>query len=238
MNDYKYNGEELDVFGKALNWKSYWVEKIRPHIGNNVLEVGAGIGATTIALKHVSFDSWLCIEPDSLLCEKIRERKNNGEIDCKVVILNCIASELPVNNKFDTILYIDVLEHIKNDREELDTAYKLLNKNGKIIILSPAHNYLYSQFDSKIGHFRRYNKRQLCDIVPIGMAIKQIDYMDSIGFFASLANKLILKQSDPTAAQIALWDRFMIPISRIIDPILFYMAGKSIIVVLQKEEEK
>jgi ubiquinone/menaquinone biosynthesis C-methylase UbiE len=237
MNEFKYSGEELDVFSKALNWKSYWVEKIRPHIGNDVLEVGAGIGSTTIALKHVSFDSWLCIEPDSLLCEKINQRKNAGEIDSKVIFSNCIASELPGNNKFDTILYIDVLEHIKNDREELNTAYKLLNKNGKIIILSPAHNYLYSQFDNKIGHFRRYNKKQLCDIVPIGMTIKQISYMDSVGFFASLANKLILKQSDPTTAQIALWDKIMIPISKIIDPILFNLAGKSILAILQKEEK-
>jgi ubiquinone/menaquinone biosynthesis C-methylase UbiE len=234
MNDFKYSGEELDVFGGAHNWKAYWVEKIRPHIGKNVLEVGAGIGATTVALKYTPHDSWLCVEPDPLLCDKIRQRKNAGEIASNVQILNCTALDLVGKNKFDTILYIDVLEHIENDSEELKIALKLLKVGGALIILSPAHNYLYSQFDKKIGHYRRYNKKELSEIIPSDMLIKQMQYMDSIGFFASVANKLILKQSDPTKAQVWFWDKVMVPLSRIFDPIIFNLAGKSILVICQK----
>jgi SAM-dependent methyltransferase len=235
MNDFKYSGEELDVFGGAHNWKSYWVEKIRSYIGKNVLEVGAGIGATTMALKNVPHDAWFCVEPDPLLCEKILERKSTGEIASNVRIQNCTALDLVGKNKFDTILYIDVLEHIENDREELEIALSLLNDGGVIIILSPAHNYLYSQFDKKIGHHRRYNKKELSKIIPSGMLIKQMLYMDSVGFFASLANKIILKQSDPTAAQVGVWDKVMVPLSRMIDPIILNLAGKSILAICQKK---
>lgn len=238
MNDFKYSGEELDVFGAAQNWKSYWVKKILPYIGKDVLEVGAGIGATTIALKHVAYDSWFCVEPDSSLYEKIIQRKTAGEIASKVEVLNCTAADLVDKNKFDTILYIDVLEHIKNDREELEVALSLLKEGGRIIILSPAHNFLYSPFDKKIGHYRRYNKKQLSDIIPSGMKIGVLHYMDSIGFFASLANRLILKQSDPSAAQVSLWDGYMVPLSKIIDPMLFNVAGKSILAVFQKKTLK
>jgi hypothetical protein len=235
MNDFKYSGEELDVFGGAHNWKSYWVEKIRPYIGKDVLEVGAGIGATTMALKNVPHDSWFCVEPDPVLCEKIIQKKSTGEIASNVKIQTCTALDLVGKKKFDTILYIDVLEHIENDREELKIGLSLLNDGGVIIILSPAHNYLYSPFDKKIGHYRRYNKKELTEIVPLDMLIKQMQYMDSVGFFASLANKLILKQSDPTKAQVEVWDKAMVPLSKIIDPIIFNLAGKSVLAILQKE---
>lgn len=235
MNDFKYSGEELDLFGAAYNWKSYWVEKIRPYIGKNVLEVGAGIGATTMALKNAPYDSWFCVEPDPLLCEKILQRKSTGEIASNVQILNCTALDLVGKNKFNTILYVDVMEHIEDDREELKIALSLLSEGGMIVILSPAHNYLYSPFDKKIGHYRRYNKKMLSEIIPTGLLIRHMQYMDSVGFFASLANKLILKQSDPTAAQVEVWDKAMVPLSKIIDPLICNLAGKSILAILQKE---
>jgi phospholipid N-methyltransferase len=234
MSDFKYSGEELNVFEGALNWKSYWVKKIRPHIGKRILEVGAGIGATTVALRNVPYESWVCIEPDTLLCKVITQKRDAGLIASNVEVKNCTSADL-VGEKFDTILYIDVLEHIEKDCKEIQAAASLLNDDGKIIVLSPAHNYLYSAFDNKIGHYRRYNKKKLINLTPDGLGIIQIQYMDSIGFFASLANRLILKQSDPSPAQIKFWDRVMVPFSRIFDPLFFNMAGKSIIVIYQKK---
>lgn len=202
--------------------------------GKRILEVGAGIGATTVALRDVPFDRWVCVEPDAFLCEKIRKKRSAGDVASEVEVRNCTASEL-VGEKFDTILYIDVLEHIENDREELKLASKLLVEGGKIIVLSPAHNYLFSPFDRKIGHYRRYDKRLMTNIVPEGLVVRQMQYLDSIGYFASLANKLILKQSDPSRSQIAFWDSVMVPLSKIFDPILYYLAGKSILAAFQKE---
>jgi len=235
MKEFKYCGEELDVFEGAINWKDYWVRKIQPFVGRKILEIGAGIGATTVALKDVTYDYWVSIEPDISLCEKIEQKKSKGEIKDDVEVKTCAIAQLDNVRKFDTILYIDVLEHIENDIEELKIASGLLNDGGKIIVLSPAHNFLFSEFDRKIGHYRRYNKSQLIEVVPPRMKMKHIQYMDSVGLCASLANKLILKQSDPTRAQIAFWDKTMVPLSRVLDPIFLNRVGKSILAVLQKE---
>lgn len=234
MNEFKYSGEELHVFERAVNWKAYWVEKISPYMGKRILEIGAGIGSTTVALKDFSFDYWVSVEPDALLCEKMANKQRLGIISNAVEIFNGTASDLVYKNKFDTIIYIDVLEHIESDAAELRDVAKLLEEGGNIIILSPAHNFLFSPFDAKIGHYRRYNKKLLKSILPPGLSIQKIQYLDSVGFIASLANKMILKQSDPLDSQIAFWDKAMVPISRILDRFIFYSAGKSILAVFQK----
>lgn len=234
MEHFQYSGNELDNFEAAKNWKRYWSNLIQPYIGSRILEVGAGIGSTTRTLNYLQFDRWLCVEPDINLSKRIDEKIQNGQISRNVEIRNVFSSSLPKEEKFDTILYIDVLEHIERDCDELKTAANLLEDNGKIIILSPAHNFLFSEFDQKIGHYRRYNKKMLKAITPSNLKIINTKYLDSIGLFASLGNKLILKNADPKISQIKLWDDHMISLSKKIDPILGHFFGKSIFTVLKK----
>lgn len=234
MSEFIYSGDELDVFERANNWKAYWADVVRPHIGKRILEVGAGIGSTTVVLKGVEYERWVCVEPDSGLCEKIEEKKRSGILPNTIEVKNSILSGITDSERFDTILYIDVLEHIEDDRAELEMAASLLCDKGKIVVLSPSHNFLFSPFDKKIGHFRRYNKKELAKIVPATTKLAEIKYMDSVGFFASLGNKLILKSAEPSHSQIALWDRVMVPISRLVDPAIFYSAGKSILAIFEK----
>jgi SAM-dependent methyltransferase len=235
MSEFKYTGEELNIFEQANNWKAYWTVTIRRHIGNRILEVGAGIGSNTFVLKDVECERWVCIEPDSVLCKKIEDKKRSGLLSNKIEVINGTISDIPDFEKFDTILYLDVLEHIENDSAELRVAFNLLSDNGKIIILSPAHNFLFSPFDQKIGHFRRYNKKDITEIIPEKASLLELKYFDSIGLFASLGNKLILKKADPSNAQIAFWDRAIIPISRFVDPLIAYSAGKSILAIIEKK---
>lgn len=237
MSEFIYSGEELDVFERANNWKAYWADIVRPHIGKRILEVGAGIGSTTVVLKGVEYERWVCIEPDSVLCEKIEQKKRSGILPNTIEVNNSVLSGVSDSERFDTILYIDVLEHIENDLAELEMAASLLSNKGKIIVLSPSHNFLFSPFDKKIGHFRRYNKKNLTKIIPATTKLVEIKYMDSIGFFASLGNKLILKQAEPSHSQIALWDRLMVPISRLVDPAIFHSAGKSILAIIEKKAD-
>ena len=63
-----------------------------------------------------------------------------------------------IEEKFDTILYLSVLEHIENDKKEINDAINKLDLNGHLIICVPAHNYMYSNFDKEIGHFKRYEE--------------------------------------------------------------------------------
>ena len=137
-------------------------------------------------------------------------------------------------DRFDTILYMDVLEHIADDRAELARAADQLRHGGHLIVLAPAHQWLFTPFDEAIGHYRRYTKSTLRAAAPDGLTLARLVYLDSIGMLASLGNRLVLKSSMPSPGQIALWDRLMVPLSRVADPFLGYSLGKSVLAVWKK----
>ena len=109
-----------------------------------------------------------------------------------------------------------------------------------MIVLSPAHQFLYTPFDAAIGHFRRYNRSSLRKISPPALKLEAMFYLDSCGVAASAANRLLLRQSMPTQEQIGVWDKWIIPVSRMVDPVLRYSIGKSIVGVWRRPaiEEK
>jgi hypothetical protein len=131
-----------------------------------------------------------------------------------------------------------VLEHIEADRAQLDHAGRHLKPSGRIVVLSPAHNSLYTPFDKALGHFRRYNTASLRAATPDGLVADKVFYIDSVGLLASLGNRLILKASQPTAAQIRLWDTWMVPASRLLDPLTANLVGKSIIGIWRHADAK
>jgi hypothetical protein len=141
------------------------------------------------------------------------------------------VTEAPI----DTIIYIDVLEHIEDDRSELETASALLQPGGRLIVLSPAFNLLYSPFDRTIGHFRRYDKRMYRSLTPPGCIMEKLLYLDSVGAATSLFNRLVLARSMPTIAQILFWDRYIIPIAKWIDGLIGYRFGRSLLGIWSKE---
>lgn len=228
----KYIGNELQVFENAKNWKFYFGKFIKPLLGNKVAEIGAGIGGATSVLCDGTQEEWLCVEPDGDLINEINEKIANGKLPSNCKTFNGYSSEL--TEHFDSILYIDVIEHIKNDLAELKRASDLLNEGGCLIVLVPAHQFLFSAFDQEIGHYRRYNRRMLEAILPGELVIELSIYLDSAGYFASLMNKLFLRQSQPTLKQIQFWDRVMVPVSRVLDRLVRFKFGKSILLVARK----
>jgi len=135
---------------------------------------------------------------------------------------------------FDCILYIDVLEHIEDDRGQIEVAGQLVRPGGHIIVLSPAHQWLFSEFDKGIGHLRRYKKATLRCLMPAGWIETKMTYLDSIGVFLSLGNVIALRQAMPTRSQLVIWDRLCIPLSRRVDRWSCGMIGKSILAVWRK----
>lgn len=234
MQAYKYVGEELAFFEKAVNWKSYFSSFIKPYIGNNVLEVGSGIGATTKLLNDGSAKQWTLLEPDEELYKILQERMNSGPQYMNCILKNDTISELNNAKKFDTIIYIDVLEHIEDDKKEMRLSADLLENNGHLIILSPAFHFLFSPFDKQIGHYRRYNTKTLQAVMPASLQLTDLRYLDSLGFFASLANKVLLHQKYASEKQIRVWDKWMIPVSKLTDKLFFHSFGKSILGIWKK----
>lgn len=220
----------------AVRWKAYYAEQIKDYIGEVVLEVGAGLGSNVPYLWSARRKSWVCLEPDPELTAKIPQTLSSQPWRERVEARTGILQDLSEEPVFDTILYIDVLEHIERDAVELVEALKRLKVGGHIIVLSPACPSLYTVFDECLGHFRRYDKEMLRACTPPGSKMEKLFYLDSIGVLASIANKLFLKQNSPTDAQVLLWDRYMVPVSRVIDPLIGFRIGKSILGVWTKTE--
>jgi len=133
------------------------------------------------------------------------------------------------------VLYIDVLEHIEDDAAEVAIAARRLEPGGHLVALSPAHQWLFSPFDAAIGHHRRYTAASCRNLTVPGLRLVTLRYLDSVGMLASAANKLLLRTSTPTKEQILLWDQFMVPMSRWLDPVIRHRLGKSILAIWQKQ---
>ena len=230
-----YEGKELELFASARNWKTYWSGKIRPHLGKSVLEVGAGLGVNATFLLGAEQEKWLCLEPDSALIAQVPKTMAGHAQQAVVRGFTGILRDLPVGETFDTVVYIDVLEHIENDHGEMQAALARLNPGGKIIVLSPAHPGLYTEFDRAIGHFRRYTRKALRACTPGGSTLIEMYALDSFGLMASVANKLLLHQSMPTLRQVEFWDQWLVPISRWVDPLIDFSLGKSLIGIWRKD---
>ncbi len=221
--EFAYAGTELALFEKAVNWKSYWREQVTPYIGGHVLEVGAGIGANTKLLAGLPHKRWTSLEPDISLAAQIQKLSRRHRT------LPVMLADLPAKNRFDTILYIDVLEHIEADRAELKEAAARLKPGGHLIVLAPAHPFLYTPFDAAIGHYRRYTRASLRAVAPAILTEIRVAYLDCAGMLASAANRVLLRSAMPSERQILLWDGRLIPLSRKMDSVFGWRIGKSVI---------
>ncbi len=227
-----YQGQELTIFAQATNWKAYWSTSISKWISGHVLEVGAGMGTNTHFLQTPDVRSWLCLEPDASLCRVLEASVAHIRV-CSVL---CGTIRRLSAASYDCILYIDVLEHIEGDQAELAHAATLLRPGGRLIVLSPAYQFLFSPFDEAIGHYRRYNRRSLLACSPAGCRQEALFYLDSLGVSLSFANRAFFKQSIPTPRQLRVWDRSIIPASRILDRAIQHSVGKSIVGVWTREK--
>ncbi len=226
---YVYPGTELATFAPARRWRSYWQSRVAELLRCDVLEVGAGIGTITQNLAPFS-NRWLALEPDGHLASQLQTATT--AIPNVEVRLGHIGA-LSADERFDAIIYIDVIEHIEDDAEQLRTAVHHLKPDGHLVVLAPAFPSLYSRFDAAVGHYRRYTRASLVALTPPGLIVRRIEHLDSMGAVVSFLNRFGRNQEQPDRWQIMLWDRFLIPLSRILDPLTGRRMGKSLLIIWQ-----
>ena len=232
--EFKYIGSELELFAEAVNWRRYWQQQVRPFLGRRVLEVGAGIGSITRDLCSAPVERWVAIEPDPAMAARLAAEARTGRLPPMCEPRCCTAAMLRPDECFDSVLYIDVLEHIEDDRAEVERITQHLAPGGYLIVLAPAHQSLYTPFDAAIGHCRRYSMTGLLAVATEDVRLCRARYLDSVGLLASLANRILLRSAQPSRGQIQVWDRIMVRLSRRLDPLLGYRLGKSVLAVWRK----
>ena len=225
----EYPGKELEIFDKAVFWRKYIYFLVRKYLKNGLLEVGAGIGSFTKNYKN-NFTNISLTELDKKNIKRLKKRFKNS----KIKILSKFTSE--IGKKFNTILYMNVLEHIKNDKKEINISLSKLNKKGYLIILVPAHNELYTKFDKEIGHFRRYKINFFKKLKLKNSKIIKLQYLDCLGYFLYYLNKMFYKDEVyPSESKIFIWDKFFTPLTFFLDKFLNYKFGKNILCIIKKD---
>jgi SAM-dependent methyltransferase len=227
MKIVQYDGFELEHFDSAENFRKYQISLIKKFIKGKFLEVGAGKGGLIPLYKKFAKDISI-LEPEKKLFRILKKKYSRK----KIKIINKTIKD--IKTKFDTIIYYDVLEHIRDDFKEVRNAEKKLIKNGYLIFSVPAYQSFYSSFDKSVGHYRRYNKKNFIKLEKkIGLKIEKLVYYDSMGFLFLVLNKLLSLKQTNLKNKIYIWNLLM-PISKLIDFLTFNKFGKSLLCVFKK----
>lgn len=223
-----YPEKVTEAFDKATLHITYCISFIKKFLSKDILEVGAGCGSFTKLYDNKNIRSITLTEVDKKNLNILKENFSKK----KFFITSKKVSK--INKKFNTIIYLHVLEHIKKDKDEILQATKRLKNNGYLIFIVPAHQKMYSNLDKLVGHFRRYDisffKKNFKSL-----KLEKIKYLDSMGYILYFLNKIFFKKENyPSNFKIFIWDKVFTPLSAIFDFITFYKFGKCILAIYKK----
>ena len=223
----------------ATNYYAWIAEQFSATLGSRVLDIGGGMGPL---LDHVLGPSReiLSIDLDPEAVEEIRQRfPMPSRVSSRVAnILD--ERDLPglIESGFDSILCVNVLEHIRDDASALAAMSRLLPSRGYLNLLVPAHPFLYGTPDELAGHFRRYRRKDLVALVrAAGFDLRDAHFFNGFGAIPYFLNARILKPKSLSGAvdtQIVLYDRYFVPVLRRLERWVRPPFGQSLIIVAQK----
>ncbi len=233
MSARTYFGKDLEAMTFAKNYHKWIVDEFFYYLGENVAEVGAGIGNFSDFLLDAGIRKLVAFEPSINMFDVYEKKYSQNK---NVTAVNSFFEEQSENyiNTFDSVCYVNVLEHIENDKEALRHAHKTLRKDGHILIFVPALSFLYSNLDKKVGHFRRYSKNSLIEVVNSAkFSIKEVRYFDIAGIIPWYIFFVLLKKTT-TEGNVSAYDRFVVPVMRKIEGIIPPFIGKNLLLVGKK----
>lgn len=228
-SELKYTGVDiLHALEEATNYNALLVDLVlRSADGRRrMLDFGAGIG-TFAKLLRTQGNDIVCVEFDAYLASALARQgfptfRTLDEVR---------------NGSFEFIFALNVLEHIEDDRTVLESLGAKLTKNGRLLVYVPAFQCLWTSMDDKVKHYRRYRRTDLASLThSAGLSVRESRYMDSLGFFATLAFKILANEPGHLSPRaVRLYDRFLVPLSRILDSFVGRLFGKNVYVVASKE---
>jgi len=215
----------LDDLEGAGNYRAWLIESIAPHVRGRVLEVGAGTGSYSGALRGLG-ESLTAVEPSDASIDILRARLA-PEQDTEVVH----GTEPPAGSCFDAIVLLNVLEHIDDDLGTLQRLCAATARDGRIVVWVPAFELLMSDFDRSVGHVRRYRRRELAGVLErAGYEVVSCRYRNFVGFFGWLVAARLLRRS-PSPRSVRWYDRTVVPIVRWVEKRIAVPFGQSVLAV-------
>ena len=230
-------GSEQDFWLAQLEGSSRfnrWViSKFSRQLGPSILEVGCGTGNFTILLAE-SGQRVSAVDVDAGYVEQARKRfasTPNVQVYC------ADASTAEWTETFDSVVLLDVLEHIEADTDLLNRLRRTLKPGGRLILKVPAGSWLYSPMDRAIGHYRRYDRRSLGVAMRIaGLTPVSMSYFNLPGTLGWWLNGRVLKRTVPPSEQIKLFE-YLVPLFRACESLVPPPFGLSLIAICKRATE-
>lgn len=207
---FSYSGTELDAMAQAQNYHN-WIRKLTsPYLGNRVVEVGAGLGNfAAVLLRETVVSELLLVEPAENLFPHLAQR---FAAEPRVKTVKGYLSDHATFCGMDSVIAVNVIEHIRDDVEFLRLAFRALAPGGAVILFAPALTALYGTLDESFEHYRRYSKPELVDkLVQTGFHLEKIRYLNFPGIFTWFLAGRIFRRKTLQGAQVRLYDRWMVP---------------------------
>lgn len=228
-------GEEtLRRMARVERYNQWVMERVAPHLGEVVLEVGCGTGNVTRDLIELT-PKLIATDLSPEYVERVRAefggREGFGAFACDICDP---AAASQVLEPPDTVVCLNVLEHILDDRRALETFHEILRPGGRLVLFVPALPALYGTLDRGLDHHRRYERRALRETLKeIGFGIQVDCYMNLPGIFGWYLNSRILKRNLLPEGQLALYNK-LVPVFRLVDRLLGPPIGQSLLFVCRK----
>lgn len=228
MSQTAYTGRDnLDVMADAVNYNQFLIGLITtamPMTGK-ILDFGAGVGTFDDPVRATGRDVE-CAEIDPPMVTILKEHGYTVWSDLAAI----------PDSRFAGVYTLNVLEHIEDDIAACQALYTKLAPGGVLLIYVPAFPILFSSMDRKVGHFRRYRKTPtVAYLQKIGYTIQTARYVDTLGFLASLVYKLLGRNDGSINRRaLTLFDRWIFPLNRLLDPLCSRWFGKNLLIIARK----
>jgi hypothetical protein len=235
-----YPGTELEAMTAASNYHSWILEIFKPYLGAHLVEVGAGIGSFSelILSQHVCKTLSL-VEPSDTMYERladyVRQLDTSVSVDTYHSTFVEAADLIKARHAPDSIIYVNVLEHIADDEGELSAIRLTLSESGRVFIFVPAMQWLFGSFDERVGHVRRYSKPELEQkLRRCGFNIVRSAYFDFPGIAPWWVKYRLMKSVTMKPGAVRFYDRYIIPAVRRIESLITIPIGKNVIAIAEK----
>jgi 2-polyprenyl-3-methyl-5-hydroxy-6-metoxy-1,4-benzoquinol methylase len=219
----QYAANDLETMQEARRYGAHVFSLFRSHIGSRVLEVGSGIGTMSRPLAEMA-DLVVGIEPNLNCASRVQEvMREQPRFALKVCHLEeCDRAEL-ASYRFDTVVCVNVLEHIADDVGALRTFRDVVTPGGRVLIFVPAVQAAYGPLDAELGHHRRYSKRRLAEaFANADLDLVVLRYTNPIGLLGWLYNAHVTKSTAHSLAQVRVFETLVapwaLPIERVLPP--------------------
>jgi SAM-dependent methyltransferase len=217
--------ESLETLSHAADYYQWLAKRMRPFIHGKVLEIGAGIG-NFAQFAQESASQYHVSDIDPRLTQKLSERFQH-------VFCWNIFTPFPDDQTYDTVVILNVVEHLENDQKALECLKQRLKSGGHLVLMVPAMQFLYGSMDRSFGHFRRYTKRSISRLIAsAGFKMQHCEYVNVVGMLGwYLYGKILKKKNLPT--QLCSRFNLVVPLLNIERPLAHFM-GLSVIAIAQK----